>query len=102
MDNVSDMRDPGVIIDDKLLWNQHVHNLIVKANRVMGLIKRTVGYAPRHIKLQLLSKLVRSKQEYCIEVWGGLSQSNAVKLERVQCSATITSYIHTELRQYVL
>ena len=76
MDNVSEMRDLGLIIDDKILWKQHVHNLIVKANRVMGLIKRPVGYdVPRHVKLLLLSTLVRSKLEYCTQVRGGLSQS---------------------------
>ena len=42
VDNVSEIRGLGVIIDDKILWNQHVHNLIVKAKRVMGLIKRTL------------------------------------------------------------
>lgn len=89
VDNVSEIRDLGVIIDEKISWNQHIHNIIVKANRVMGLIKRAVGYdAPRHVKLQLFATLVRSKLEYCTQVWGGISQVNMVKLERVQRSAT--------------
>ena len=38
---VTEVQDLGVTLDSALQWNIHVKNIISKANRVSGLIKRT-------------------------------------------------------------
>ena len=68
---------------------KHVKDVTNKAKRVMGLIKRTVGYkVSQNVKWQLYSTLVRSKLEYCTQVWGGMSKTDTIKIERIQKSAT--------------
>ena len=89
IERVSEMKDLGVVIENTLSWNNHVNKIIAKANRILGLIKRTVGFnAPEHVKLQLYQSLVRSNLEYCSQAWNGLTITNRVKLERVQRAAT--------------
>ena len=89
LDRIDEIADLGVTLGTKLNWNSHVSNLVNKASRMMGLIKRTVGYsAPVGVKKQLFVSLVRSNLEYCIPVWGGLSKENSRKIEKVQRAAT--------------
>ena len=89
LDSVNEIKDLGIIIEDKLSWHNNVNDIISKANRVMGLIKRTVGYeVDEKVKLQLYISLVRSKLEYCTQVWGGMTKSDNLKIERIQRSAT--------------
>ena len=89
LERVSNIKDLGIVIQSELNWNKHVRTLIASANRTLGLIKRTVGFkAPMSVKKQLYITLVRTKLEYCSPVWGGLSKTNAVKLERIQRDAT--------------
>ena len=41
--NVSNYKDLGVIMANDLKWSKHVEETVHKANRVFGLLKRTVG-----------------------------------------------------------
>ena len=83
------MGDLGILINGKLSWNKHVSDVVSKANKIMWLVKRTIGFnAPQHVKLQLYTTLVRSKLDYCTQVWGGLNKANTLRIERTQRSAT--------------
>ena len=67
----------------------HITSIVNKANRVMGLIKRTVGYrAVIQVNKQLYTSLVRGSLEYCSSVWGGMTVHDTVLIERVQRAAT--------------
>ena len=41
--NVSNYKDLGVIMANDLTWTKHVNETVHKANKVLGLLKRTVG-----------------------------------------------------------
>ena len=41
--NVSTYKDLGVIMASDLKWSKHVEQIVHTANRVLGLLKRTVG-----------------------------------------------------------
>ena len=43
LQSVDEIRDLGVIITSSLSWNNHINNIISKAARISGLIKRTLG-----------------------------------------------------------
>ena len=89
IERVDSFKDLGIIIQSDLSWNSHINTIISKANRMSGLIKRTVGYqAPVNVKHQLYVSLVRSNLEYGTQVWNGLTKTNRVKLERVQRATT--------------
>ena len=89
---VTELQDLGVTLDSALQWNIHIKNIISKANRVSGLIKRTLGWhAPQDTKFILYSSLVRPILEYCSPLWGGLNQKYTKSIERLQ--RTMTRYI---------
>ena len=68
---VTEVQDLGVTLDSALQWDIHVKNIISKANRVSGLIKRTLGWhAPQHTRFILYSSLVRPILEYCFATLG--------------------------------
>ena len=90
---VTEVQDLEVTLDSALQWHIHVKNIISKANRVSGLIKRTLGWhASQHTKIILYSSLVRPILEYWSPLWGGLNQTYTKSIERVQ--RTMTRYIY--------
>jgi hypothetical protein len=89
VERCDNIRDLGVIINNKLTWCDHVQSIVSKANKVMGLIKRTLGYnAPISVSKQLYISLVRSILEYCTPVWSGMTVNETILIERVQRAAT--------------
>ena len=89
VEKIDSFKDLGIHIQTSMSWNNHIDIITAKANRMMGLIKRTVGFhAPVKVKLQLYTTLVRSQLEYCTQSWNGLTKSNKVKIERIQRAAT--------------
>ena len=56
-------------IKSNLSWNKHVGITANKANKVLGIIKRTVGTANQDIFLILYKSSVRPILEYAAPVW---------------------------------
>ena len=44
MEYVESEKDIGVVIDNKLTFNQHISEKINKANSIMGVLRRTMKY----------------------------------------------------------
>ena len=89
VERVSEFNDLGILIQNNLSWNSHVKKTVAKARKMLGLIRRTVGYkAPQSVKLQLYTTLVRSNLEYCTQAWNSLTLKNRLKIERVQRAAS--------------
>ena len=85
LEEVDEFKDVGVITENHLRWNSHVNCVVVKANRMLGLIKRT-GKGLNDLKTlrTLYCSLVRTNPEYCSVVWSPYSRKNIDKLEGVQ------------------
>ena len=58
-------RDLGVLVDDKLKFSLHCNAQVNKANRMLGLIRRTVINLNPVIFKRLFIALVRPHLEYC-------------------------------------
>ena len=56
LDNVQDMRDLGVTIDSKLNFHSHSTYIVSKANRMLGLIRKSF----ENISIQALPMLYKS------------------------------------------
>lgn len=41
LDEIKEFKDLGVITNEYLSWNSHFDNVVAKANRILGLLKRT-------------------------------------------------------------
>ena len=86
---VTELVDLGINVDSALSWSPHIHKILKKANKVCGLIKRTLGWhAPQQTKYMLYCALARPLPEYCTPLWSKISFTNVRLVERVQRSMT--------------
>jgi len=54
-----------------------------KANKVLGVIKRTITYNDLKIMLNLYKTLVRPHVEYCVSAWSPYYKKDKELLEKV-------------------
>ena len=81
-------KDLGVIFDETLIFDKHINSAINKANKMLGLIKRTFNYLNRETFLKLYKSMVRPHLEYGNIVWHPLYKRQSSSIEKVQRRAT--------------
>ena len=69
INQVPEQNDLRVIIDDKLKFVPHIQAMVKKANRNLGIIKRTFSYLDKTIFLNLYKSIVRPNLECASTVW---------------------------------
>lgn len=84
----TDEKDLGVIFDQNIKFDIHVNTVVSKANRVLGLIKRTFTILDKSIVVKLYKSLVRPILEYANVIWYPTKLSQSRALEKVQRRAT--------------
>ena len=77
----------GVTIDPKLSWKDHISRVCGKANRTLGLVKRTLHAAPQQVRKTAYETLVHPSLEYATCAWSPHTQSVIKKVEQVQRAA---------------
>ena len=88
LSSVSTVKDFGITISHDLSWTLYVVEVVSKANKVLGLIKRTIGFANKEIFSTLYKALVRPILEYASPAWCPYLVKNIVLLEKVQRRAS--------------
>ena len=87
--NWRENHDLGVTTTDNFNWNSHIDIIVSKANRMLGLIKRTCrGLDDTKTLRTLYCALFWSNVEYCSVVWSPYTKRNIEKVEKVQRRAT--------------
>ena len=81
-------KDLGVWINNKLTPSSQVAKAVMKANRVLGMIKRTYVNRSKNNILNLYKSLVRPHLEYCVQAWRPFLQQDVDNIEKVQRRAT--------------
>ena len=81
-------KDLGVTIDNKLSFKQHVTNCTNKANKILGIIRRSFDHLTEKMFVQLYKALVRPILEYGHAVWQPQHKNLCSDLEAVQRRAT--------------
>ena len=81
-------KDLGVYFDSHLDFKTHINEIIVKATKIMGLIRRSFTNLTPEIFKPLYIALVRSKLEYGQSVWSPRSIADINNIEKVQRRAT--------------
>ena len=67
---VSEEKDLGVIITSTLSWDSHIHTITAKANKLLGLLKRTCTLLRDvSVRRSLYLSLVKSQLCYATQVW---------------------------------
>ena len=81
-------KDLGVFIDNQLSFKEHVAKVTAKANRVVGVIRRTFDYLDDDLFVNLFKSLVRPILEYGHSVYQPHLKSLCSDIEDVQRRAT--------------
>ena len=88
---VEQEKDLGIIFQQDLKFDQHVSMVMMvvnKANRVLGLIKRTFAYLDKNTFLCLYKSLIRSHLDYGDTIWNPVLKRHIRMVENVQRRAT--------------
>ena len=81
-------KDLGVIFDPSLKFSKHINTVANKANRILGVIKRTFSYMDSRMFTTLYKTLVRPHVEYANCVWSPFQLKDIETIEKVQRRAT--------------
>ena len=84
----SSERDLGVIVDNRLSFEEHIWSKIKKANSIMGIIRRTYTHLDDSTFLLLYKALVRPHIEYANQIWCPFLRKHIDGIENVQRRAT--------------
>ncbi len=86
---VNEEKDLGVTISSKLTWHHHISDIVAKANKLLGLLKRTCPLLTDiQVRRTLYLTLVKSQLCYATQVWSPALDMLIAKVERVQRRAT--------------
>jgi len=84
LNEVAEHKDLGITISSDLKVANHCQHACSKANRMLGLIKRTIKHKNITVMVQLYTSLVRPHLEYCSPAWNPHYSKYKAMLERVQ------------------
>ena len=82
--DVREERDLGVRITDDLKASAQCAYVCSRANRVLGMIRRTMVYRSLDVLIKLYKSLVRPHLEYCVSAWSPHYVKDRERLERLQ------------------
>ena len=80
--------DIGIYIDNKLQFDNHVENMVYKANRILAVVRNTFNYLDQNTFRYIFKGLVRPHLEYAAPVWSPHSIYQKDLIENVQRRAT--------------
>lgn len=84
VDILSSFKTLGVIFSESMSWDEHVHYILSKLARVVGLLYRHRSIFPTNVKLMLYHSLFLAHINYCHLVWGNTTQTNIHKIFMLQ------------------
>ena len=85
---VNEMKDLGVTIDSNLTFESHIQEKVNKANRMVGLIRRTFMFLDESTFSFLFKAFVRPHIEYANSVWNPHKRKDIIAIENVHRRAT--------------
>ena len=84
----SEEKDLGIWFEENLKFNKHISVTVKKANRLVGMIKRTFSFMNKELFLIIYKSLIRSVLDYGSPVWNPSTKKYRQMLENVQRRAT--------------
>ena len=77
-------KDLGVVVDNKLSFDQHISEIVKKGNKITGMISHYITNKTKEIMIPLYKSLVRPIMEYGNVVWSPWLRKDIDKIEGVQ------------------
>ena len=84
---VTEMKLLGGMLDDTLTWDLHIKQIINKMARSLGVIRKNVTYLDRSLLKLLTESLTLTHLDYCTSVWSSTSKRNIMALQTMQNKA---------------
>lgn len=88
----------GINIDDKLSFNNHIHDLVQKLRKINAIIKKIQNYTDLSTRKNLYYAFAYPLLNYCIPVWGINYYTNLLPIIRLQ--KILMRTIHAKNRNY--
>ena len=88
LESVDHHKHLGVWLQSSLTWEYQISSICGKANRVLGLIRRTFGYKNLAGVEIAFKSLVRPILKYCCQVWNPHLVKHTNLIERIHRRAT--------------
>ena len=85
---VQETKDLGVIVHESLKTSRQCLEAAKKANRMLGMVRRTIKCKSPKIMLKLYKQLIRPHLEYAVQAWCPFLKKDIELLESVQRRAT--------------
>ena len=87
----------GVIIDDKLNWNDQIDKVIKKVSCALKVIRRMKQFVPTSTLLDIYNSIVLPHFDYCSSVWGNCGKVLRDKLQKLQNrAARVITFAHLD------
>ena len=77
----------GVTISSDLRWHGHVHNISVKATRVLNFVRRNIYHCTPEVKALAYTSLIRPHLEYSSAAWDLYTARDSHQLDKVHHAA---------------
>ena len=88
LEETQEEKDLGVLFDPSFKFSKHVGLITLRANRILGVIKRSFDYMDQDMLCMLYKTLIRPHLEYANTIWSPILQKDKQLLEKVQRRAT--------------
>ena len=83
LEEVAHGKDLGITFESNGSFDKHIDNTVLKANRNLGIIKRTFQQIDQEMLVVLYKSLVRPILEYGSQVWSPLKKGQIDRIESV-------------------
>ena len=81
-------KDLGVIFDRNLHFDFHINSCINRANKLLGMIRRSFEFMDVGMFISLYRSIIRPILEYANCIWSPIFKGQSVRIENVQRRAT--------------
>ena len=85
---VDEENDLGIMFSRNFKFKSHIHKMVQKANKVLGVINRTFKYLDPNIMHLLYTSLVRPHLDYASNIWNPYLLEDMCTIEKLQRRAT--------------
>ena len=69
LENVDQNPYLGVLFTNTLKWDTHINNILAKANKSLGFLRRNISKFPEEIKKRAYQAIVTPNVEYASSAW---------------------------------
>jgi len=88
IDIVESQKDLGILFDNQLKFHSHTNNISNKANRLLGLIRKSFDHLDSSMLVKLFVTMICPTLEYFNSIWGPSFILDRRRIEKVHRRAT--------------